>query len=47
MAKKKREDSFFGLHFDFHAQPDQKNIGENCDPAMIEKLEIYTVVVIE
>lgn len=38
MAKRKREDSFFGLHFDFHAQPDQKNIGENSDPALIETL---------
>ncbi len=38
MAKKRREDSFFGLHFDFHAQPDQKNIGENCDPNLIRNL---------
>lgn len=36
--KKKREESFFGLHFDFHAGPEQKNIGENCDPGMIETL---------
>lgn len=38
MAKKRRENSFFGLHFDFHAQPGQKYIGENCDPELIEKL---------
>ena len=38
MAKRKREDSFFGLHFDFHAQPEQKNIGENSDPGLIEQL---------
>jgi hypothetical protein len=38
MAKKKREDSFFGLHFDFHASPEQTGIGDNCDPVLIEKL---------
>lgn len=37
-AKKRREDSFFGLHFDFHAGPDRTGIGENCDPDRIEKL---------
>lgn len=36
--KKRREDSFFGLHFDFHAGIGQKNIGENCEPDTIEKL---------
>ncbi|MBO4429145.1 MAG: alpha-L-fucosidase [Clostridia bacterium] len=28
---KKRSESFFGMHFDFHAHPDQENIGEFCD----------------
>ena len=36
--KKRRDESFFGLHFDFHAGRDQKNIGENCDPDTIERL---------
>lgn len=33
--RKKRGDSFFGMHFDFHAWPNQKNIGENADPETI------------
>jgi len=37
-GRKNRGDSFFGMHFDFHAQIDQTGIGENCDPAMIERL---------
>jgi len=36
--KKRRNESFFGLHFDFHAGSDQRNIGENCDPDTIERL---------
>lgn len=36
--KKRREDSFFGMHFDFHAGKDQRGIGENCNPDTIERL---------
>lgn len=36
--KKKRCDSFFGMHFDFHARPDQTNIGEFCDYETIDLL---------
>jgi hypothetical protein len=34
----KRSDSFFGLHFDFHAGPDCNEIGKNVDEAMIENI---------
>lgn len=34
----KRADSFFGLHFDFHAGADCTEIGKNTTPAMIEKI---------
>ena len=36
--KKRRSDSFFGMHFDFHAGLEQKNIGENCDPELIGRM---------
>lgn len=35
---KKRSEAFFGMHFDFHAGPNQKNIGEFCDYDTIEEL---------
>lgn len=35
---KKRSESFFGLHFDFHAHKDQVNIGSFCDYETIDKL---------
>lgn len=34
----KRADSFLGVHFDFHAGPDCKEIGKNTTPAMIESV---------
>jgi len=34
----KRADSFFGVHFDFHAGPDCIEIGKNVDEDMIENL---------
>ncbi|MBC7979494.1 MAG: hypothetical protein H7Y36_02915 [Armatimonadetes bacterium] len=33
-----RAESFFGLHFDFHAGPDCTEIGKNTTPGMIEKI---------
>ncbi|MBE6952974.1 MAG: hypothetical protein E7452_05415 [Ruminococcaceae bacterium] len=35
---KRREDSFFGMHFDFHAGKNQTGIGSNCAPEVIGKL---------
>ena len=35
---KRREESFFGMHFDFHAGRDQTGIGSNCDPALIGRM---------
>ena len=35
---KKRKDSFFGLHFDFHASENTKGIGAEFDPAVLEKI---------
>ncbi|MDD4774385.1 MAG: hypothetical protein PHZ09_12415 [Eubacteriales bacterium] len=35
---RRREDAFFGMHFDFHAGINQENIGENCDPKTIDRL---------
>lgn len=35
---KKRSESFFGMHFDFHAGPNQINIGEFCDYDTLEEL---------
>jgi len=37
-ARLKRTDSFLGIHFDFHANPNDKNIGANTTPAMIENI---------
>lgn len=36
--KKKRRESFFGMHFDFHAKPGQTNIGEFCDYDAVDLL---------
>lgn len=36
--RKRREDSFFGMHFDFHANKEQRGIGDNCEPHVIERL---------
>ena len=33
-----RAHSFFGLHFDFHAGPDCKEVGKNVDEAMVNNL---------
>ncbi|MBR5519841.1 MAG: hypothetical protein IKU55_03895 [Clostridia bacterium] len=35
---KRRSDSFFGMHFDFHAGKDQTGIGSNCAPEVIGRL---------
>jgi hypothetical protein len=34
----KRADSFFGVHFDFHAGPDCNEIGKHVDQAMVENI---------
>ena len=34
----RREDSYFGVHFDFHALLSDKNIGENTTPEMINAI---------
>jgi hypothetical protein len=34
----KRADSFFGIHFDFHAGPDCNEIGKNVSEAMVENI---------
>lgn len=34
----KRADSFLGIHFDFHAGPDCKEIGKNTTPEMVENI---------
>lgn len=34
----KRAESYFGLHFDFHAGPDCKEVGKNTTPEMVEKI---------
>jgi hypothetical protein len=34
----KRSDSYFGIHFDFHAGPDCNEIGKNTTPEMVEKI---------
>ena len=34
----RRADSFLGIHFDFHAGPDCKEIGRHTTPAMIENI---------
>ena len=38
MKRKRRTDSFFGMHFDFHAKCDQENIGSTADPEQINRL---------
>lgn len=35
---KRRDQAFFGMHFDFHAGINQENIGENCSPQTIDRL---------
>jgi hypothetical protein len=35
---KRRSESFFGMHFDFHAGYGQKNIGENSNPELIARM---------
>jgi hypothetical protein len=37
----KRADSFFGVHFDFHAGPDCNEIGKNVDQAMVENIVFH------
>jgi hypothetical protein len=34
----KRADSFLGIHFDFHAGPDNPEIGKNTTPEMVEAI---------
>ena len=34
----KRADAFLGIHFDFHAGPDCKEIGKHTTPAMVENI---------
>jgi hypothetical protein len=34
----RRDQSFLGMHFDFHARPDDKEIGKNTTRAMIENV---------
>ncbi len=38
MHRKKRSESFLGMHFDFHARKDQTGIGENCAPEVIGRM---------
>lgn len=37
-ARLKRADSFLGIHFDFHAGQDSKQIGANTTREMIESI---------
>ena len=37
-ARLTRADSFLGIHFDFHAGPDCKEVGKNTTPAMVENI---------
>jgi hypothetical protein len=37
-SRPKRADSFLGIHFDFHAGPDCKEIGANTTAAMVERI---------
>lgn len=37
-ARLKRADSFLGIHFDFHAGPDCREVGRNTTRAMIENI---------
>lgn len=34
----RRAESFLGVHFDFHAGPDCREVGKNTTPAMIERI---------
>ena len=34
----KRKDCFFGLHFDYHANKDTKNIGKGFSPEVVERI---------
>lgn len=34
----RRADSYFGLHFDFHAGPDCTEVGRNTTPEMVERI---------
>ncbi len=34
----KRKECFFGLHFDFHANAETKDIGKNLDEAVLERI---------
>ena len=34
----RRKDSFFGLHFDYHANKDTKDIGKNFDKKVVERI---------
>lgn len=34
----RRKDSFFGLHFDYHANKDTKDIGKNFDEKVVERI---------
>ena len=34
----KRADSFLGIHFDFHAREDCKDMGKNVTPEMVENI---------
>ncbi|MCX7044798.1 MAG: hypothetical protein NTX50_04820 [Candidatus Sumerlaeota bacterium] len=34
----KRADSFLGIHFDFHANENDKEVGKNTTPAMVENI---------
>ncbi len=37
-ARLRRADSFFGIHFDFHAGPDCTAVGSNTTPAMVAEI---------
>ena len=34
----RRDESFLGIHFDFHAGASDKNIGANTTPKMVETI---------
>lgn len=34
----RRKDSFFGLHFDYHANADTKDIGKDFDEKVLERI---------
>jgi len=36
IPRKRRFDSFFGVHFDFHAQPNDNQIGKTLTPEMVD-----------